>query len=244
MKYKILLAILWLCASTISAQENESGFKHQIVAGFNIGATAPTSIPVEIRSIDGYWPQFNPQLGYKISYTLPASRFGFGTGILLDYKGMGVKATVKSLYTIVNDGENTFEGNFTGKNKTEVKSAYVTLPLYATYRISNKWQVQLGGYASYLFSSEFTGEVNDGYIRIGSPVGERAEIDYADFNFGSEMRTFDFGLSGGGEYSINKRFGVSASLNWGLRPIFAPSFKGIGYKLNNIYGTVGMSYTL
>ncbi len=124
--------ILILSTSSIVAQEatiNDEGsflskLEHQIVAGFNIGASAPTSIPEEIRSIDSYWPQFTPQLGYNVVYRFK-DQWGIGSGILLDYKGMGIRAKVKSLHTIVDvkegDKTGTTEGYFTGKNKTEVK---------------------------------------------------------------------------------------------------------------------------
>lgn len=224
-----------------------SKLEHQIVAGFNIGATAPAPLPREIRSINGYWPQFTPQLGYNVIYRFP-DNWGIGTGILLDYKGMGVRADVKSLHTIVDvksgDEIGTIDGYFTGKNKTEVKSAYITIPVYLSYKPNDHWAFRAGGYASYKFSSEFTGCVTDGYIREGDPTGEKVLIEEADFNFGDDMRVFDAGALLGAEYSINKRFGVFANFSWGFMPIFPSSFKGLGYKMQNIYGTIGLTYRL
>lgn len=255
MKTKYILIAFLLLATSVFAQNeayHKKGFdlanlEHQIVAGFNVGATAPMPLPREIRSIKAYWPQFTPQLGYNVTYRFH-DKWGVGSGILLDYKGMGVKAEVKSLHTIVDvkvgDETGEMEGYFTGKNKTEVKSAYVTLPLYLSYKFNENWKVRAGGYFSYRFSSEFIGNVTDGYLRQGTPIGERVEIDLADFNFGDEIRHFDAGILVGGEYSINKRFGVFTNLSWGLVPIFSSSFKGLGYKMYNIYGTFGLSYTL
>ncbi|NDV79381.1 porin family protein [Dysgonomonas sp. 511] len=252
MNFKYIITVFFfLCFSSfIYAQENTSflsNLEHRIVAGFNVGATAPVPLPREIRSVESYWPQFTPQLGYNVVYRFP-SNWGIGTGILLDYKGMGVKAKVKSLHTIVDvisgDKIEKIDGYFTGKNKTEIKSAYVTIPLFASYKINEKWDVKAGAYVSYKYSSEFTGNVTDGYIREGSPIGERADIDLAEFNFGEDMRSFDFGVHLGGEYSINRRFGAFVNLSWGFVPIFPSSFKGLGYDMYNIYGTFGINYRI
>lgn len=256
-KYVLLFVALFFvcCSSSILAQDdtmhNQNNckpvFEHQLVAGFNIGATAPISLPQEIRQIDAYWPQFTPQLGYNATYRF-SPKCGIGSGILLDYKGMGTNVKVKSLYTIVDvkSGEEigSIEGYFTGKNKTEVKSAYITIPLYFSYKFNDEWNARVGGYGSYRFSSEFSGNVTDGYMREGDPTGERIDIDIADFNFGDEMHFFDFGLILGTEYSVNNRFGLFANMSWGLTPVFPSSFKGVDYNLYNIYGTFGLTYHL
>lgn len=245
----ITLAFLSIYVSVACAQGKFlSHLEHRIAAGFNFGATAPTSLPGEIRKINAYWVQFSPRLGYEVTYRIPNSSVGVGTGILLDYKGMGTKATVKSMYTLVDlktdDGVVTKEGNFTGRNKTEVKSAYATIPLFVSFKSSDRWDFRLGGYASYLFSGRFSGIVHDGYLRDGSPVGDKWEIPEADFDFGSEMKNFDFGLMGGVNYALNDRFGLAGDLTWGLTPIFPSSFRGMEFKMYNIYLVLGITYKL
>lgn len=221
-------------------------FEHKIVAGFNLGATTPLPIPEEVRAIDGWWPQFTPQLGYNIIYRIDESRWGIGSGILLNLKGMGVKDKVKYMHTRVQleDGGDELEGYFVGKNETTAKAAYVTIPLYATFDISENWRLRAGGYASYLFSSNFNGSVSDGYLRVGTPLGERVEITKATFNFDDDMRTFDFGLTIGAERSINERFGIFGNLDWGLRPVFPSNFRVMEFDMYNIYLTFGLTYRL
>lgn len=253
-KYILITALLLFSISSFAqgGDYTKSKFKfsdleHQIIAGFNIGATAPIPLPREIRKLNAYWPQFTPQLGYNVTYRFHEN-WGVGSGILLDYKGMGVKAEVKSLHTIVDvksgDTSGEVEGYFTGKNKTEVKSAYVTFPLYLSYKFNDKWKARAGGYVSYRFSSEFVGDVTDGYLRQGDPTGERIDIELADFNFGDDIRNFDAGAVLGGEYSFNNRFGIFVNLSWGFVPIFTSSFKGLDHKMYNIYGTFGLAYSL
>ena len=253
MMKKLLTILLLLSFYTSYSQVEEPAVKnykleHKIVAGFNFGATAPVPIPEEVRSIEGWWPQFGAQLGYNILLRENGSNWSIGSGILLDYKGMGVKDKVKYMHTIVDieQGDETgkFEGYFTGKNKTTVKSSYITIPAYVTYYIKEKWRLRLGAYVSYLFSSEFSGEVTDGYIREGDYSGRKIMIDFAQFSFGDKVRSFDFGLTGGGEFKFNNRFGFYTNLSWGLTSIFKRSFKGVGFKMYNIYAAAGMTYTL
>lgn len=247
LKYKLILLLLFFSGFSIFSQERtENRFEHKIIAGFNIGATTPTSIPAEIRSIDAWWPQFTPQLGYNITYNLN-QKWGLGSGISLDYKGMGTRATVKYIYTsiVIEDGSNdALEGYFVGKNETVVKLAYATIPLYATFNIDQSWQLRAGGYVSYLFSGKFSGTASDGYIRVNEPTGEKVEITKASFDFNDKLRNFDFGLILGAEKKVNDRFGIYSNLNWGLTSIFPSDFRAIDFNMYNIYLTIGLTYKL
>ncbi|WP_165025410.1 porin family protein [Dysgonomonas sp. ZJ279] len=242
----LLLSILITLPSFAQIWKNGT-FEHKIVAGFNIGATTPLSIPAEVRSVEAWWPQFTPQLGYNVVYRTE-SKWGLGSGILLNYKGMGIRDRVKYMYTevIPQEGSNSIlKGYFVGKNETTVKTAYVTIPLYATYKASENWEMRLGGYASYLFSGQFKGHVSDGYIRLGDPTGEKVEItEKATFDFNDDLRSFDFGLTVGAERRINDRFGVYGNLDWGLRPIFPSDFRAVEFNMYNIYFTFGLTYKL
>ncbi|WP_050709253.1 porin family protein [Dysgonomonas sp. HGC4] len=247
LKNNIFLLLFFCSTLMLSSQETLADrFEHKIIAGFNIGATAPTSIPEEIRSIDAWWPQFTPQLGYNVTYKLN-QKWGLGSGITLDYKGMGTRARVKYIYTniVIEDGSNNaLEGYFVGKNETTVKLAYVTIPLYATFNINPKWQVRGGGYASYLFSGKFYGTASDGYIRVNEPTGEKVDITEASFDFNDKLRNFDFGVLLGAERKVNDRFGIYGNMNWGLTSIFPSNFRAIDFNMYNIYLTVGLTYKL
>jgi len=246
-KYTFTVIIVCLSVFNLSAQSSfGQKLEHKIVAGFNLGATAPSSIPAEIRSIEAWWPQFTPQLGYNILYNA-TEKWGVGSGIMLNYKGMGVKDKVKYIHTRVVIEEGTtreLEGYFVGKNETKTKMAYVTIPLFASYRLSDKWSVKAGGYASYLFSGRFHGSVSDGYLRVGDPTGEKVDITEARFNFDDDLKNFDFGLTFGGEMKLNDRFGIYGNLDWGLTPIFPSNFRAMEFSMHNIYFTLGLTYKL
>ncbi|QJB31415.1 PorT family protein [Chitinophaga oryzae] len=250
-KIKGLVAALLLTAGQLSAQQKDKKettftphLEHRIIAGFNFGASAPVNLPNTIRKINGYWPEFSPSLGYELGYRI-TPKWGAAIGVKLDYKGMGTKDEVMYFPTIITtDDGGTFSGIFTGKNKTTVRNAYVVLPLSATFTPNQKWRFSLGGYAAWLFSSNFYGNVSDGYIRNGGPTGEKVIIDHATFDFGTDVRKFDIGLQGGALRKVGRKLEVMGNLNWGLRPLFPGDFKGLDFPLYNIYLTLGVAYKI
>lgn len=249
MKTNIMIYILVLacfCVVMPAKALDKSKVEHRIVAGFNLGATAPTSMAKEIRSIDAWWPQFTPQLGYNAIYHLD-EKFGIGSGIVLDYKGMGGKITAKYIHTRVQYENDILEGYFVGKNETRIKTAHVTIPVFATYSFNEKWRIRVGGYASYAFSTSFKGDVYDGYLRVDDPTGKKIEFEgdnKATFDFSSDIRDFDFGILAGGEMKVNQKFNIFGNLSWGLRPIFSKEKRVMDFNMYNIYFTLGLAYHL
>ncbi|NIG56173.1 outer membrane beta-barrel protein [Chitinophaga sp. Cy-1792] len=242
--------MLLLAFGQVQAQDSTNfrpHFEHRIDAGFNFGATTPVGIPATIRSIDAFWPEFCPALGYELSYMLHP-KWGVSLGVKLDYKGMGTKDHVQYFPTIitVQDGSSTgtFEGIFTGQNKTTIKNTYFTVPFGAVFHPNINWRFTLGGYVAWKFSSNFYGDVSNGYIRNGGPTGEKILVDHATFDFSNEVRNFDAGLNGSVERRVGKRLSVMGDLSWGLRPIFSSDFKGLDFPLYNIYLMLGVSYRI
>ncbi|MBO9731153.1 MAG: PorT family protein [Chitinophaga sp.] len=256
MKIKIsgLVLGMLIAATNTFAQDNGKeqtknsgfapGFEHRILAGLNFGATTPIGFPNTIRKVNGYWPEFSPSLGYELSYRV-TGRWGAAVAVKLDYKGMGTKDEVQYFPTIITTEDGgRFQGDFSGKNKTIVRNAYVSFPVSAVFTPNNRWRFNLGGYAAWLFSSNFHGTVSDGYIRNGGPTGEKVIISEATFDFGKNMRTFDIGLQGGAAYRVGKKLSVNGNLNWGLRPVFPGDFQGMSFPLYNVYLTLGVTYKI
>lgn len=254
-QYRIITIALSLLLSTqgllaFDAQK----ISHKIVVGYHIGATAPLSIPREVRSIDSYWPQFTPQLGYNIGYEVN-KQWSVESGITIDLKGMGVRDEVKYMYTDVTMDNDNVKGYFTGKNETTVKASYITIPVRIAYAITPTWKLRAGGYFSYRNSSEFSGTVWDGYIRqtndkdiINSIKIDIENKNDATFDFGKEMRNFDMGISIGFEHNFknfkNGRFGLYGDMTCSLTPIFPSSFTGVDMTMRHMYAVVGLSYKL
>lgn len=231
-----------------STPTSSKKLQQYILAGFNFGAATPLSLPNNVRQINGWWPQFSPSLGYEVVYPI-STRWGIGAAIKLEYKGMGIKDSVQYLHTIIsmdngNGQSSSFEGDFTGTNKTIVNNAYLTLPVNVVYEPNDKWRYKMGLYAGWLISGSFSGTVTNGYIRNGNSLGEKVLIDEASFNFDKEQRKFDFGLQGGAERTINKKISINGNFNWGLQLLFPSDFKGVGFKMYNMFLTLGVAYRL
>lgn len=244
LKYIIAAALLTALATNTRAQ-NVRSFDLNLQLGYNIGATAPIPLPAEVRKINSYNPKFNPSLGLTLAYGLN-EKWGLGAGVVFDWKGMRVKDEVKYMHTTVTnpDGDGQLTGYFVGENMTNVNMTYLTVPIYATYSFNPKWQVKLGIYAAKALSFGFDGNVNNGYIRIDTPTGQKQEIDGegASFDFNNDIRDYDFGFLAGGEYRLSHRFGVYANLAWGVVPFFYKNSNPIEFTMTNIYGTVGITY--
>lgn len=244
----IILSFAFLFFSNISAQNiDKETLDISFLLGFNFGATAPMPIPAEVRKVNSYNPKINPQIGINAIYNL-TDKWGIGTGLTLDWKGMRVTDRVKYMYTsvILVDGGDKLTGYFVGKNKTNVDMTYLSIPVYGTYSFNEKWQVKLGIYAAKTLSSTFDGNVNDGYIRIDTPTGQKQEItgEGATFDFSKDTRDYDFGLLGGGEFRLTNRIGFYGNMTWGLLPYFYSGSNPIKFKLHNMYGTIGVTYRL
>lgn len=246
---RLFLCVLFLQMSQLYGQHTFrfSDIKHHVGIGYNLGASAPFSLPNTIREIKSYSPLFTPSIGYEATYDL-SQRWLVGAGLRFDIKGMKVTDSVQYFHTIITvdngSGEKgTFEGDFSGTNATTTKISYLTLPMFAGYRFGT-WDLKLGLYVARLIHGRFDGSVSNGYIRKGDSLGEKVLIDKATFDFAEKIRSWDWG----GHLALARKFGQHWQANLtaqvGAQPIFPPSFKGVGYELHNIYVTLGAAYHL
>lgn len=247
--FRIFLCGLFLHISQLYGQHmfRFSDIKHHVGIGYNIGASAPFSLPNTIRGIKSYSPLFTPSIGYEATYDL-SEKWLVGAGLHFDVKGMKVTDSVQYFHTIISvhngaGDQGTFEGDFSGTNATIAKNSYVTLPVFAGYRVGD-WDFKLGLYVARLLSGRFDGSVSDGYIRKGDSLGEKVIIDRATFDFAQQIRSWDWG----GHMAFARNFGQHWQANFtvqvGAQPIFPSSFKGVGYDLHNMYLTLGSAYRL
>lgn len=256
MKKNILITgcLLLFAASTLSAQ-NESnglvwstlrGLEYRIKAGFNIGGTSPLPLPAEIREIKKYRSGMQIAIEGDIIKWIDNTKWGVLLGVRFDNKGMKTDARVKNYHMVmdsydpVNPGH--MEGAWTGFVKTNVKNSYVSIPLQAIYRVSKRWDLKIGPYASFLINGDFSGIAYDGYIRNGDPTGDKAEVSEASYDFSRDLRTFSWGIDAGAEWKAYKHLLVYSDLTWGLNSIFKKDFKSVSFKMYNIYLNFGFGY--
>lgn len=231
---------------TLSASHSRPWGLH-LLAGYNIGATAPLSLSPSIRKIHSWWPTFNPSIG--IECVRAADRkLTVAAALKLEYKGAGIRSRVKHFPTTVTikdaHSENTFEGVFTGENKTVIHNAYLTIPVYGIYKINSRVHFRFGMYAAIRLYGKFEGEVSDGYIRKGDALGEKVMISSADFDFSGEQHAVDYGLLVGISKQIHKKIFIYADLTGGFVSLFPESFRAVDMKLYQIHLQMGAGWNV
>lgn len=223
------------------------GLEYEIKAGFSIGGSAPLPLPVQIRSIDSYNPTLAISIGGEVTkWFAMQNKFGVIVGLRLENKAMITKATVKDYnMQILGQGGERIGGVWTGGVKTKVSTSGLTIPIMATYKLSNRWNIKVGPYFSYLLSKEFSGHVYEGYLREGNPTGPKVTFDdgkIATYDFSDDMRQFQWGLQVGAGWRAFKHLNVYTDLTWGLNDIFKNDFKTITFSMHPIYLNIGFGY--
>ena len=243
---KIILSVI-LCFTifgTLSAQDR--GFEYRVLAGFNIGGTAPIPLARQIRHIDGYNPSLSLMLGADVTRHIN-EKWGVRSGLKFETKGMTTRAQVRNYQITMNvsDGDKTgtMEGIFTGKVKTISKNAYLTLPVTAVYKFNDRWQVSGGAFVSLLLDGDFNGEAHDGYIREGIPTNPPVGVTLATYDFSDDIRNFNWGAQLGGSWRAFRQFSVFGDMTWAFNSIFKDDFKSISFDMYNIYLNIGFAYT-
>ena len=166
------IAVLLAMVANVQAQEERNkslinsylhGWEYNIKAGFNIGGTSPIPLPKEIRKIDSYAPGIAIAIeGNATKWFDEKKKWGLTLGLRLENKNMTTEATVKNYgMEILGQGGERISGVWTGGVKTKVHTAGLTIPLMATYKLNNRWNIKAGPYFSYILSREFSGHVYD-----------------------------------------------------------------------------------
>ncbi len=227
-------------------RSEEKGWEYEVKAGVNLGGASPLPLPEEIREITSYSPKLNGVLEATVTKWLGHDRvWGLSTGLRVEEKGMITGARVKNYSTeILNDGSKV-AGRWTGHVKTDYNSTFLTLPLMGNYKFNDSWKVRAGMYLSYRIDGEFSGVVSDGYLREGSPTGEKAEFTdgkTATYDFSSDLCRLQYGAQIGTTWRAFSHFTVNADLTWAFTDIFKSSFKTVTFNMYSIYLNLGFGY--
>lgn len=222
------------------------GVEYEVYAGANIGGASPLPLPAEIREINSYNPQLNFHIGANVTKWLDVQKkWGVAVGLRLETKGMDTKATVKNYgMAIIQDGS-TVSGRWTGKVQTRYHTQQLVVPITAVFKAHRRLKVHAGPYLAFAFSNDFDGYVYEGYLRDGDPTGTKWSFEgdaRASYDFGDDLRHFQWGMQGGVTWTAYKHLLVNANLAWGCNDIFKSSFKTVTFNLYPIYLNFGFGY--
>ncbi len=260
MKIRQILPILLLTTvSALQAQEDEwekwgptdkqSKVGVLLRAGYTIGGTTPLPLPEEIRSIKEFSPKGGATVGVD-AYKMFSRRWGASIGWHFFYEGFHTVAEVKNYKMSLTMEGNTMSGYFTGTDVTNNSMWGMTIPLLATFRMSPRWNVSMGPYASVFITRKFDGRVYDnskgvGYLRVDDPTGEKVNIDRenpATYDFDENMRTWNYGIELAFDWKALRHMNVFGKIDWGLRNVWPENFDAVDFRMYPIYATVGLAY--
>ncbi len=250
-KYIAVLAAITVATPVHAIEEASDGpaptpLEFEVNAGINIGGASPIPLPAEIRKIDGFSPNLNLQLGAKATKWLGVEeKWGVAVGLRFETKGMTTKATVKNYGMVIYQDGEKLSGRWTGKVKTKYHSQQIVIPVTAVYRCNRRLRVSAGPYIAFTLDNDFDGYVHDGYLREGDPTGTKVTFSgdsRATYDFGNDLRRFQWGIQAGVSWTAYKHLLVNANLEWGCNDIFKSSFKTVSFNMYPIYLNVGFGY--
>lgn len=249
----LLIASLFVLVGNVDAS-NKGAFKsfftenidYEVNAQFAIGGSIPINFPQEIRSIESFNPGMQLGLGLQATKWLCNDQdWGVRLGARFQAKGMTTEARVKNYFTEVIMDNASINGYYTGLVNTEVKNTYVVVPVSVVKSLSDRWNIYGGLNVAFLIDNGFTGYVSDGYLRQGSPIGEKVVFEgegRGPYDFSNDIRTFQWGAQIGGEYSLNKDFNIFANLDYDFNNVFKKDFSAITFTMHNLYLNIGFGY--
>lgn len=252
LKYYISAILLFVGFFYLKAKESEpidsvfSKIGFTATLGTKIGGSTPVSLPAEIRKIRGYQPAYPFFVGAKAYYPINRT-WGMSLGLTFEGKGMNTEATVKGYKTTFNasdDPSQNIKGYYTGDITTKVQNLYLSIPIQATYQLSERWNLQAGPYVAFAVKKKFFGEATNGYMRNIDPTGDKIDVDFAEYDFAKSVRSIDVGMSLGANYSFSKRYFVLGQFDYGFNNIMKTGFESISFGLHNIFMNVGIGYKL
>ena len=246
MKKIIYILPLLLVSLFSKAQEAEYYRPHGFIvrAGYVIGGTAPLPLPQEIRKINEFSPLGGASVGID-GYKYFNQRWGIIGGLRFFYQGMHTGADVKNYNMAITMGDDVVEGRFTGTDITDTRMAGLTIPVLASWRASERWNINFGAYFSSYFYADFNGSVFDGYLREGNPTGQKVTISSdnpAVYDFSDNLNKWSYGIEVGADFRATKHLDVFALLDWGLHDAFKKDFETVAFKMFPIYATIGLAY--
>lgn len=243
----ILLATLLLYTCPLRADGFWDKVDYDARLSYSLGGTAPVGMPASIRSLSKYTLKANFGIMGTAHYAF-TPHWGLQVGLRIGLEGMKSDARVKNYHMAMVRGGESVEGMFTGHVVTNADMWMLSVPVQAACQLG-RFRLRLGPCVSWMLSGSFDGQAYDGYIRLGTPVGNKVEIGSDEgtrgtYDFSDDLRHFYIAMTGGADYRISERWGMAVDVNWGLNGIFHSRFNTIEQTLFPIYGALSATFRL
>ena len=218
------------------------GMEFRLKAGVALGGTAPMPIPLNIQEVTGFSPRLNLNIEAEFVQDFNGP-IGFSTGLRLETKGMRTNARVANYSMSMVSGGQEVSGVWWGMVETQVSNNYLTLPILFLWKPSPRWDLKIGPYGSFVLGRQFTGNVYDGYLREGSPTGEKIVIEEkTPYDFSDEISRWDWGVQLAADWRAFPHLLVGLDLTWGMKDIFKKDFETIAFNMYPVYLRLNFGY--
>lgn len=218
------------------------GMEFRLKAGVALGGTAPMPIPLNIQEVAGFSPRLNLNIEAEFVQDFNGP-IGFSTGLRLETKGMRTNARVANYSMSMVSGGQEVSGVWWGMVETQVSNNYLTLPILFLWKPSPRWDLKIGPYGSFVLGRQFTGNVYDGYLREGSPTGEKIVIEEkTPYDFSDEVSRWDWGVQLAADWRAFPHLLVGLDLTWGMKDIFKKDFETIAFNMYPVYLRLNFGY--
>ncbi|MBR4803716.1 MAG: PorT family protein [Bacteroidales bacterium] len=240
----LIIATIFLCfaAKAQDTVEFPKQWEHSVKLGLGLGASSPIPIPNRISEMS--WTPYLSYLGeYNLRYSI-GENTGIKAGLQIRHQGMTAEAKVYQMFTQAEIEDAEVSGYFSGYNETNINATYLSLPILFSYKLNKDWSLDAGVFLALKIQGYFGGAVKNGYIRIDTPTGDKAEVGYETFEFSQQLNPFNYGIELSTERTISQHWACWFDLTWALNSTFKDTFRGLEYKMYNIYGFLGIAYKL
>lgn len=220
------------------------GMEFRLKAGIAIGGTAPLPIPLQIQGVEGFKPGINTSLEAEFVQDFN-SPFGFSTGLRLETKGMTTNASVKNYGMSLSQGGQDISGYWWGMVETQVSNSYLTLPILFLWKPSERWDIKIGPYGSFVINRQFSGYAYNGYFRAGDPTGEKTVFEgdnKAPYDFHKNISRWDWGVQLAADWRAFPHLLVGLDLTWGMKDMFKKDFETIAFNMYPIFLRLNFGY--
>lgn len=235
---------LFLFLFSVDSMLANTPFERVFSFGVQVGTDIGGAVPIPFKAVGGSfnpYPKLNAAFGANLIWDISPS---VSLGANVNYKTVAMEADAR----VANQkfkGENTVQ-YFTGISEMAMSFTFLEVPFYTNYYIGSKRNhaIQAGVFGSYVFKSTFTTHALKGFIGFEPDRVDAQVTDPQVMDFSGLLTRWDAGFLIGYQTKIASRLRVGLHLMFGVRDIFTKGNDFFDYKMQQIRGSIVLSYDL